>query len=308
MFRKLTTIFYFLFVMTSFANTSCNLLINAPNYYEGTLGQINFTYFDSVQIWLNSSMGNLASDFNFNQDYEVVTSMGSYYFRTNGTAYSPTGTNQTYIYDIAWAFNMVPPSIGTYTVNYYNSTQKPIFGRYLATIGDSITHWEYGRYMRCLARDAGIMYDFKGEFTDVFGFGHEGEGGDTTTDVLNRMSNIVVADTYFVLIGTNDYATLTPAQTVANIELIALGLKAKNSCAKVYISTLLPRNDTNNSNVQAINALLMSSSSFCSNCFIIDVGSQFLSLPNWQSLLMDTIHPNYNGYVALGSILNNLIT
>jgi lysophospholipase L1-like esterase len=296
-----------LLAQSVFGSTSCELLINAPNYYQGTLGQINFTYFDSVQIWLNSSMGNRTADFNFNQDYEVVTLLGSYFFRTNGKAYNPTGTNQTYIYDIAWAFNLIP-NPGTYTINYYNSTQKPIFGRYLATIGDSITHWEYGRYMRCLARDAGLMYDFKGEYTDVFGFGHEGSGGDTTTDVLSRMSNIVVADTYFVLIGTNDYATLTPAQTVANIELIAQELKDKNSCAKVYISTLLPRNDTYNTNVQAINNLLRASSSFCNNCFIIDVGGEFLSLPNWQSLLMDTIHPNYNGYVALGTILNNLIT
>jgi lysophospholipase L1-like esterase len=305
--RKILKLLFFYVIMVNCYATSCELLINAPNYLQSSLGQINFSSFSSTQIWLDKSMGDMTSNFNMNYDYEVVTLNGSYYFRLNGIAYSPTGTNQSYIYDIAWAFNMVPPTSGTFTVNAYQSTRLPIFGRYLATIGDSITHWEYGRYMRCLMRDAGVMYDFSGEFVDVFGFGNEGQGGNNTQYVLNRMNSIVIADTYFVLIGTNDYAVLAPAQTIANIQLIVQQLKIKNPCAKVYISTLLPRNDIYNSNVQAINQLLLAAPSFCFNCFVVDVGGQFNALPNWQSLLMDSIHPNYNGYVALGTIINSLI-
>lgn len=289
-----------------FASTSCELLINEPAYLKNNYGSINFTAFNSNEIWINASSGNISSYFNFDDLYEVTDSVGSRYFRLDGIAYNPSGTNQTYIYDIAYGFGVIPPA-GNYILKSYSTTRKPIFGRYLATIGDSITHWEYGRFMRCLMRDAGVMYDFSGEFTDVFGFGNEGAGGNNTQDVLNRMSSIVIADTYFVLIGTNDYALLTPSQTVANIQQIAQQLKIKNPCAKVYISTLLPRNDINNSNVQAINQLLLASASFCPNCFVIDVGGQFNALPNWKSLLMDTIHPNYNGYVALSSIINSLI-
>lgn len=46
---------------------------------------------------------------------------------------------------------------------------------------------------------------------------------------------------------------------------------------------------------------------FAFNALIGHEGGQFNALPNWQSLLMDTIHPNYNGYVALGTIINSLI-
>lgn len=285
--------------------TSCELNIDSPNYFQKSLGQISFSSFDNIQIWIDRSMGDISSKFNFNDNYEIITNNGSYYFRLNGIAYNPTGTNQTYIYNIAWDHKRVPPISGTYIVNEYKTESNPIFGRSLATIGDSITHWEYGRYMRCLMRDAGLAYDFTGEFTDIFGYGHEGAGGNNTQHILNRMDSIVVADTYFILIGTND--RIAPLQTVSNIESIAQQLKMKNPYSKVYISTLLPRKDIYNSNVQEINELLLNSPDFCDNCIVIDVGGRFEALPNWPSLLMDSIHLNYNGYVALAAIINSLI-
>lgn len=298
-------ILYFL-SLNSFCTSSCQLLINAPNYYQSTLGAIKFSTFNANYIWLDSSMGNKVAAFNTNQDYEVVTGAGSYYFRLNGEAYNPTGTNQTYIYDLAWAFNMVPPTAGTYVVNAYNSTQAPVYFRYLVTVGDSISWWQYGRFLRCLMRDSGLHYDFSGQFTDVFGFNHDAHGGDSTTDLMARINTIPVADAYFLLIGTNDHTNA--ATTADNIISIAQSLRAKSTCAKVYISTLLPRNDAYNTLNQDINTLLRNHGAICQGCVLLDLGAYFYAKPNWATYLMaDGIHPNMSGENLIANYLAPLI-
>lgn len=304
--RAILTSLLLLMSLYGNATSSCQLLINGPNYLDHSIGSIKFATFNSSFIWLDASMGDRTASFNTNMDYEVVTGAGSYYFRLNGEAYNPTGTNQTYIYDLAWAFNMVPPAAGTYVVNAYNSTQNPVFYRYIDTIGDSITWWQQGRFFRCLMRDSGLHYDFKGTQTDVFGFNHDGEGGDTTTDVLARMASIPVSDAYFVLIGTNDHTTA--AATATNIATISTQLSVKNPCAKIYISTLLPRNDTYNTLNQSINALLLSHGSFCNNCTVIDTGGYLYSQSNWATYLdAGGIHPTYAGYQLLAAYLAPLL-
>lgn len=53
--------------------------------------------------------------------------------------------------------------------------------------------------------DLNSDYFFVGSNRDVFGYPHEGEGGNHTKDVVNRLSEIPLADVYTVLLGTNDY-------------------------------------------------------------------------------------------------------
>lgn len=284
-----------------YASTSCELLVNELTTIKANLGQMTIASNGVNFVWFNQATGDKTSFFNYDDLFEFHNNIGSWYFRLNGKAFNHNGEGQTYLYEGSWAFNMVP-AIGTYTITSHYSPRKPIFGRTIDTIGDSITWWTYGRFFRCYMRDKGLMYDFKGSHTDIFGFQHDGEGGNKTQDVLNRMASIPVSDAYFVLIGTND--RITPEETFDNIVLISEQLKLKNPCAKIYISTLLPRNDEFNSRNQEVNNFLRGYTGWCHGCALVDLGAYFYSLSNWTSYLMaDGLHPNDSGYQKLALYL-----
>lgn len=285
--------------------TACELLITPPAYVKTDYGMITLSATGSNYIWLSPAMGDKTAIFNYNDLYEVTDSVGSRYFRLNGRVFNHTGTGQTFIYDLAYGFGVQPPA-GTYRLKSYSNVRPQVFGRTIDTIGDSITWWTYGRFLRCYMRNQGLMYDFKGSHTDIFGFQNDGEGGNKTTDVLSRMGSIPVSDAYFVLIGTND--RITPEETFDNIVLIADQLKSKNPCSKVYISTLLPRNDSFNSRNQEVNTFLRGYTSWCAGCVLIDLGAYFYGLPNWATYLMaDGLHPNDAGYQKIAAYLAPLI-
>lgn len=281
--------------------TSCELILNQYTSVKAYLGSISIASSTSNSIWLSAVNGDKTAEFNRDDLFEFSNLYGSRYFRLNGEAYNHNGNYQTFLYEGAWAFGSIAPA-GTYTVTAHNSTIKPVFGRTIDTVGDSITWWTYGRFLRCLMRDDGLKYDFSGSHTDIFGFKHDGEGGNKTVDVLDRMSNIPVSDAYFVLVGTND--RIDPVYTFENIVTISDQLKSKNSCAKIYISTLLPRNDEYNTRNQYVNELLREKTDWCAGCTLIDLGGYFYEKPNWTSYLMaDNLHPNYAGYELISAYL-----
>jgi len=191
---------------------------------------------------------------------------------------------------------------------YSDPKSKFIYGKTMDTIGDSITWMAQGKYMRCLLRDKGLFFDFVGLHQDGFGFMHDGEGGDTSVDVLNRIEKIFYADAYFLLLGTNDTG-LTPQQTVQNLLQIGKALNTRNNSAPIFISTLLPttgvysyRNERN----QLVNQLLLLNSKqkkLCENCYVLDVGGLFYATPGWERLYWDGIHPTEEGYELLTSLI-----
>lgn len=295
----------FALISSNVWGTACQLLITPPAYVKEDFGNITLSATSSNSIWLSPGMGDKTAIFNYNDLYEVTDSIGSRYFRLNGRVYNHTGTGQTFIYDLAYGFGVVPPA-GTYRLKSYTNDRKSVFGRTLDTIGDSITWWQYGRYLRCLMRDSGLKYDFSGNNYDVFGFQHDGNGGAKTTNVLANMSSIPVSDSYFVLIGTNDQTTAI--DTFNNIVEISQELHNKNACAKIYISTLLPRNDAFNGLNQSINTLLKDYTGWCSKCNLVDLGGYIYGISNWQSYFMaDGLHPNYAGYQIISSYLSSAI-
>lgn len=181
---------------------------------------------------------------------------------------------------------------------YSDPETKNIFGETIVTIGDSITWGGSGGKLRCMLRDKGLQYDFAGRHVDGFGFRHEGEGGDTTTMVLNRLAEIPTADSYLLLIGTNDTA-MSDYQTVENIIRIALGLRSKNDKSIIYISTLLPRGDQHNGRNQSVNRILQNlqdTQQWFKDCYILDAGAALYNYPNWQQYFPDNVHPNELGY------------
>ena len=284
--------------------TSCEMVINQEAFLKQDLGMVSLSSVGSNFIWFSPSSGDKTQELNTNDLYEVTDYVGSRYFRLNGKAYNHTGSGQTFIYDLAYGFGVQPPA-GNYRLKSYSTERKLIYGRTLDTIGDSITWWQQGRFFRCLMRDAGLMYDFRGSHYDVFGFGHDGLGGNTSQNVLDRMNEIPVQDAYFLLIGTND--RIEPQETVNNIIQIVLQLKEKSPCAKVYFSTLLPRNDGFNARNQSINSLLRALPAVCDKCKLIDTGNYFYTLPSWQSYLADGLHPTYIGYQKIASYVTPLI-
>lgn len=188
---------------------------------------------------------------------------------------------------------------------YSEDSDKMIFDKTIVSIGDSLTWGGSGDKLRCLLRDYGMKYDFAGRHFDSFGFRHEGEGGNTTMQVMERIQKIPVADAYFLLIGTND-AVMPAMQTVENIISIAIGLREKNDKSIIYISTLLPRNDQYNSRNQEVNSILnyfQDTHRWFKNCFILDAGNDLFKDPYWMEYFPDNIHPNEKGYVVYTNLV-----
>lgn len=179
----------------------------------------------------------------------------------------------------------------------------------LSMVGDSITWWQQGEYFRCLLVDNGLKYRFAGSRTDVFGYAHEGEGGNNTEQVLARMNGISPSGAYFLLVGTNDRAS--PLHTVSNILTIAQLLKEKAATGngvKVFISTLLPRTDQFKERNVKVNVFLRESirtcGASCAQIKLVDLESGFLSNKAWETLLSsDGLHPNKDGYRFLSELL-----
>lgn len=288
------------FSLTAFGS-SCELIINQEAFVKQHLGVMSVSQSSTNSMWLDQSSGDKTQVLNTNDLFEFNDSYGSRYVRLNGKAFNHTGTGQTFIYDLAYGFNVsIPP--GSYNVISYKNNSKPMFGRNLTTVGDSITWWQHGRKLRCLMRDNGLMFDFSGSQTDIYGFGHDGAGGNTTQNILDRMQSIPVSDAYYVLAGTND--RITPQETFDNLVEISQQLKSKNQCARIYIATLLPRVGEFNQRNQQINALIKSYQGWCAGCSVIDIGGYLYTQTNWVSLMMpDGLHPTEQGYNVIASYL-----
>ncbi len=176
----------------------------------------------------------------------------------------------------------------------------PIFDASFDTIGDSITWWNHGEKLRCLLLDKGLKVNFVGNFIDIYGFNHDGHGGDTSKQVLDRLSSIPISDFYFLLIGTNDH--IDPVFTANTIIKISEQLSIKNRDAKIYVSTLLPKTDKFSPINSKINKLLRNAK-LCPQCQLVDLGAHIESLPNWKLLFDDGVHPNAKGYEVIVNYL-----
>ncbi len=143
-----------------------------------------------------------------------------WYFRFGGDNFDQT-SRLTYFYTLVWSGNAAPPKSGRYTFWTTRDIAPPIENSTtLAMIGDSLTWWNFGQKFRCLLQAKISATAFVGSRTDIYGFGHEGEGGNTTGDILSRFDQIVPAASYLMLAGTNDLDRLSPETTVLNLKEI----------------------------------------------------------------------------------------
>lgn len=292
------------------------LRVSRPFITLHNLGKRQFESFQNHAIWLSAEEGDLTDDTlydrrtdNFNYDglYRLTRSGKSWLFRHGGQAFNNDGSKRTLLYDVEWEKAKVPDEPGIYEVEAIAETKKPSANATLNTVGDSITWWQHGEHFRCMLADAGLNLDFAGSRTDSFGYGHDGEGGNNTRDILKRINAIAPSSHYFLLVGTND--RFEADETIKNILQIAHGLKAKSN-SMVFVSTLLPRTDEYNQRNEAVNKGIKQSLQSCADCkniMLIDTNRAFLSHPDWKNLLADGLHPNKEGYAFLTNFIVNEI-
>jgi len=270
------------------------MILDMPFTVIEDKGSIYFDYFTNLSMMVNVSYDNLVPTLDKNKLYEVRGSLGAWQFRFGDAVYL-TNTN-TYIYNVQWNNNVRPQSAGLYNFRVLASEKKEIFGRTFCMIGDSITWWERGGDFRNLLRTAGLKYDFAGFHVDPWGFRHCGSGGFNTQQTLDIFATIPTADTYFILLGTNDQTTAQ--STYDNLMFLVQQLRDRDACARIYLSTLLPRNDQFNALNNDINTLIKNAPARNRLC-IVDSGKVFTDQQNFNQYLNDGIHPNAVGYNLL---------
>ncbi|WP_457978042.1 GDSL-type esterase/lipase family protein [Ectopseudomonas composti] len=262
------------------------------------VGEFSVERANAGLIGFSGAEGDLTGRFDFDTLYEIATPSGSSRFRINDDFYVK---GQTFLGNLHWERGSVPPSPGRYELSAL-SVERPPSALSMTMVGDSITWWSYGRYFRCLLSAELSGVGFTGPHVDTFGFGHAGEGGNKTSQMLARLDAVEPSSFYFVLAGTNDWPSADPAKTFENIREIAERLESKGG--KVIVSTLLPRLDANDGFNQKVNSLIREWNGSGCNCAVVDLDKDFRALSDQKSLFWDAgVHPNLEGYHRIVSIL-----
>lgn len=286
-------------------------LLNLPEISH-YLGRFSIASFSNGRVVFSDLEGDVRDDVlydrredNFNYDglYEVKDLDGDVsYFRFGWQTYRDSVTKFHYV---KWVNGKSPNlSSGVFDVSVAAKDICRSGGKDVTIVGDSITWWSNGQYLRRLLHQKNSSLNFTGSRTDVFGYGHEGEGGDNSQEIINRIDGIVVSDVYILMVGTNDrYKDVS--DTVENIQEIVRGLMEKSSESIVYVATILPRNDSQDLAVVEINNLIREWFVFNQDQRVrmLDLGMGFRELEGWQDLLPDGLHPSLDGYRDLSQLM-----
>lgn len=273
-----------------------------------SFGSLSVSEFSESEILFDFSESDITDQVKYNEDlesfnfdnmYEVVSGGNSYYFRFGWSLFDGDNTRFKFV---EWLGGKFPITSGYHEFFMVESELCQVGERSITFIGDSTTWWNDGKYMRKMLDSKLDGFVFVGSKTDVFGYGHEGEGGDGTRQVLSRLDKIAHSDVYILMIGTNDGHN----DTVANIKEIVRRL-LKRTDSIILVSTLLPRNDEKDYRNTLINQSLVEGISGISNRVkVINTGGYFRTL-DWVGLMPDRIHPNKVGYEYITNFIANEI-
>ena len=292
-------------------------LLNKPNAMNSFIDTYQIDEISQNMIVFSSNEGDITDDvfydrrqdnLNFDGLYQLKSSDGdTTYFRFGWSAFT---NDKSKLRHVQWANNKKPKyneGVFDITLVQKNICQQGDID--VTVIGDSITWYSNGQYFRKLMSQLSNKFRYTGSRTDTFGYGHEGEGGNNSQAVLNRINYIVKSDIYILMIGTNDrYEDIK--NTLDNITEITSGLIIKAPSSIVYVSTILPRDDEiDNKNIKT-NELIRSwiNTNNDHRIKLLDVEKEFRSITNWQHLLSDKLHPTIDGYKKLSEIVNDNIT
>lgn len=270
------------------------------------IGDYDVEKINSGGIQLSSTYGDISKDpkqFDLDTLYEIRKDGQVARFRI-ADKYFVNGSS--FLGSAQWEQNKFPSGAGKYKF-YALSTENQVAGQKVTMVGDSITWWSSGKNFRCLLSKEITGLNFVGPHTDAFGYGHAGEGGNKTIDVLERLNKIKKSDYYILHIGTNDWPIGNSDFTLNNIKSISNKLSEKGGT--VLILTILPRLDEHDERNRAINEKLRAWNGRDCNCKVVDFEDEFRSLDNLPSLYWDKgLHPNIEGYRKIVGILSPKLT
>ncbi|SEA60962.1 SGNH/GDSL hydrolase family protein [Bizionia paragorgiae] len=318
-----------LLIITLFFNTGCSQnsdnLINDEDYYNirkvktiFDLGHYNIKikgndiYFDNIHDDISSptQYNNLYTEFNFNNIYQIKDRLeNTYYFRFGWDLFYE---NENIFTNVEWIGDMKPKQ----TENFIDFNFQIVdidyiqFGKKtLCTIGDSQTWWNKAQSLRKYINESFNELIFIGSNTDIYGYGHEGEGGNSVSQLSKRIDNIPYSDYYTLLIGTNNEGS--DIETTANdIVKITNHLVKLNPDAKILYLTPIPTTnesrDLFNRNL-CENILLKFKNN--ENIIILDLGTKMRENKNWKSdyLENDGLHQSDKGVRFMSKLIGEKI-
>ena len=188
----------------------------------------------------------------------------------------------------------------------------------LCMVGDSITWSGKGDYWRRELLKLMPNLAFVGTHTALFGYSHAGEGGDSTSRVLNRIKDLPDCPYYSLLIGTNNngvkkQTSVAPraAKTAQQIIKIVNALLKKPGVKKVFLSSILPCSTKNplrdecNSATNKILRAQFAKAFPAGNVAWVEYEIPLRKIVNWEAKIR--LHPTPAGYKLLAGIMAETI-
>lgn len=257
-------------------------------------------------------VGGLAA-FNFNEIYKIESSQHKiYYFRYGWAHFSNGYTSFT---TVKWLKDV--PKERDEFVEYEISSVSIDFLQFgsisVCTIGDSQTWFQNAAQLRKKMNQYDEYLIFKGSKCDIFGYPHEGEGGNNSSQLLSRIQNIPKADYYTLLIGTNDEQN--PIEdTRTNIIAIISYISSKYPKSKILYLSPVPTTQTerdvfNVALYAMIHKILLEDPQRYQNLLFIDLYGKMRENPQWMDeyLTEDGLHQSKHGIEFMAETLVDAI-
>ncbi|MGX5817667.1 SGNH/GDSL hydrolase family protein [Chitinophaga lutea] len=283
------------------------LLSVSPDAYElsalrerRAMGDFAFAAKDG-KIWFDAAAGDLRDtvlydrvrdNFNFDQLYQVGDGRRHWYFRFGWQDYRG---GRTVFSHVRWTGGM--PDSGRYRVAAVEAPFRQWGTVRVCTIGDSQTWWSFAGDLRRFMNDAAPQLTFVGSRTDVNGYPHEGEGGNSTAQVKARLSFIPEADVYTLLLGTNDWKKSAGTARQNIREIVGYLLEKYPRSRVAYITPLPTVNAVRDRFNTALKETVMQDWEKENRVFIVPVGDSMRAVPGWERSLIgpDGLHQRTEG-------------
>ena len=264
-------------------------------------------FLENPLLYIDDSDG-----FDFNSIYKVEDKFqNKFYFRFGWTSFSG---NMTTFSGLHWLKDNI---IVTSDFEDYSVSKVAIdFLQYgeisVCTIGDSQTWFQNAQSLRRKMNQYDGNLTFAGSNCDIFGYPHEGEGGNNSGQVLYRIENIPSADYFTLLIGTNDSKNGIE-QTSSNVLSIINQLSTKYSTSKIiYLSPIPvtnPERDLFNIALYKRVCDSLEAQNNTSQILYLDLGGKMRKNENWSQeyLTSDGLHQNEKGVDFMANLVSEYL-